>query len=198
MQQSQQHPGQSPQVHNSPPNMRANMNGAMNGMNQQAQQAYMASMANMANMAGFNTGNMNGSTPPANGFNVQNAGSASSPRMNHPNQPQQMQPNPQIVQMEAKYRSQFPQLPPDQISKLVRSELQTIANHRNNAMNAAAGSGSPLQGMPVGPQQYAQLMRASMGKQQAEAAAAQQQQNRSSSTGSNPGGNGMGPNSSSK
>jgi chromatin modification-related protein VID21 len=178
-----QQQGQNGQIHNSPPNMRANLN--MSGMNQQA---FMQN--NQAMLAAFNAGNMNGiGTPPANGLNVPSAGPAGSPRMGHPGQPQQ--PNgsvSQITKLESQFRAQFPTASPDQINKFVRDALSTAAQ-RQSAMHAAAGSGTALAGMPGGiqnsPQQYAQMLRA----QQERQAAAASQQTRSTSTGS---GSGMG------
>lgn len=184
-QQSQQPPGSQPQVHNSPPNMRANMTGNMNNnMNGMSQQAYMQ---NQAMMAGFN---MNGvSTPPANGFNVQNPGQAGSPRMAQPNQPQQMLNSSgasPVAQLEKQFRAAHPQASPEQITKMVRDHLQQ-SMHRQQAMQAAAGNGTPLQGIPPqampggvqNPQQYARMLTDQMRRQQAE-----QQQNRSASAGS--------------
>lgn len=178
-----QQQGQNNQIHNSPPNMRANMN--MNGMNQQA---FMQN--NQAMLAAFNAGSMNGvGTPPANGLNVPSAGPAGSPRMGHPGQPQQ--PNgsvSQITKLESQFRAQFPTASPDQINKLVRDALsQNLAAQRQSAMHAAAGSGTSLAGMPGGiqnsPQQYAQMLRA----QQERQAAAASQQPRSTSAGSGSG-----------
>jgi chromatin modification-related protein VID21 len=180
-----QQQGQNNQIHNSPPNMRANMN--MNGMNQQA---FMQN--NQAMLAAFNAGSMNGGgTPPANGLNVPSAGPAGSPRMGHPGQPQQ--PNgsvSQITKLESQFRAQFPTASPDQINRFVRDALnQNLAAQRQSAMHAAAGSGTPLAGMPGviqnSPQQYAQMLRAQQERQQAAAS----QQPRSTSAGS---GSGMG------
>ena len=174
-----QQQGQSGQIHNSPPNMRPNMN----GMNQQA---FMQN--NQAMMAAFNAGNMNGvSTPPANGLTVPAAGS---PRMAHPGQTQQ--PNgsvTQVTKLEAQYRAQLPAASPEQISKLVREALNQNLAARQSAMHAAAGNGTPLAGMPTGmqnsPQQYAQMLRAQQERQATNA----NQQPRSASAGS---GSGMG------
>lgn len=175
--------GQNAQIHNSPPNMRANMN--MNGINQQA---FMQN--NQAMMAAFNAANINGvSTPPANGLNVPSAGPAGSPRMGHPSQPQQ--PNgsvSQVPKLESQFRAQFPSASPDQINKFVRDALsQNLVAQRQSAMHAAAGSGAALSGIPGGiqnsPQQYAQMLRA----QQERQAAAASQQPRSTSAGSGSG-----------
>jgi chromatin modification-related protein VID21 len=156
-----QQQGQNGQIHNSPPNMRA-------GINSMNQQAFMQN--NQAIMATFNAGNMNGvSTPPANGLNVPSAGS---PRIAHPNQPQQ--PNgsvSQFTKMEASYRAQFPNASPEQINKLVRDALSSNIAARQSAMRAAAGSS---------PQQYAQMLRAQQ-------AASVSQQQRSGSAGSGSG-----------
>jgi chromatin modification-related protein VID21 len=179
MQQHQQQQGQNSQIHNSPPNMRANMA----GMNQ----AFMQN--NAAMIAAFNAGNMNGvPTPSPNGLN---APTAASPRIPHPNQPPQ--PNgsvSQINQLEAQYRAKFPAASPEQINKFVRDALnQNIAQQRQSAMHAAAGNGTSLANMPPGmqnsPQQYAQMLRAQQEKQ----AASVNQQPRSASAGS---GSGMG------
>lgn len=175
--QQQQHQGPNSQVHNSPPNMRPNMNNIN-------QQAFMQN--SQAMMAAFNIGNgTNVSTPPANSFNAPAVGSAGSPRMTHPNQSQH--PNGSISQaskLEAQCRARVPTATPDQINKMVRDTLnQNLA--RQSAMNAAAGSGTSLPSMPSGmqpsPQQYAQMLRAQQEKQSAPLA----QQNRSSSAGSN-------------
>lgn len=169
-----QQQGQTGQIHNSPPNMRSNMS----GMNQQA---FMQN--NQAIMAAFNSGNMNGVSTPPNGLNVPGAGS---PRMAHPGQSQQ--PNgsvSQISKLEASCRAQYPTASPEHINKFVRDALsQNLAVQRQSAMHAAAGSGTPLAGIPAGmqssPQQYAQMLRA----QQERQAANVNHQQRSASAGS--------------
>jgi chromatin modification-related protein VID21 len=178
-----QQQGQNAQIHNSPPNMRANMN--MNGMNQQA---FMQN--NQAMMAAFNAGGMNGvSTPPANALNVPSVGPAGSPRMGHPSHAQQSNGSvSQITKLESQYRAQFPTASPEQINKLVRDALnQNLVAQRQSAMHAAAGNGAALPSMPGGiqnsPQQYAQMLRA----QQERQAAAASQQTRSTSAGSGSG-----------
>jgi chromatin modification-related protein VID21 len=180
-----QQQGQNGQIHNSPPNMRANMN--MSNMNNQS---FMQN--SQALMAAFSAGNMNGvGTPPSNGLNVPSTGPAGSPRMGHPGQPQQ--PNgsvSHINKLESQIRAQFPTASPEQIKKLVQETVsQSLAAQRQSAMHAAAGSGTALTGMPGGhqnsPQQYAQMLRA----QQERQAAAASQQPRSTSSGS---GSGMG------
>ncbi|KAI9742665.1 MAG: chromatin modification- protein VID21 [Claussenomyces sp. TS43310] len=182
-QQSQQHSGQNSHVHNSPPNVRANMN-AM------SQQNFMQN--NQAMMASFGAGNANGlSTPPANGMQAPNNGPAGSPRIGHPHQPQQMHSNGSTIlevnQLEAQYHSQFPNAPPEQIRKMVSDTLKQRHAQRQqisqSAMHAAAGNGGALPGLPGGmqhsPQQYAQMLRAQQ-ERQAQAA----QPNRSASVGS--------------
>lgn len=182
MQQGQQIPGHGGQIHNSPPNMRANMT----GMNQQN---YIQS--NQALMAGFSPSNPNGvSTPPANGLQVPNNGSSGSPRMNNQNN-QQLHSNTNTVmdvnQLEAQYHTQYPNAPPEQIRKMVSETLKQRQVQRQqisqSAMHAAAGNGGPLPGLPGGmqhsPQQYAQMLRAQQ-ERQAQAT----QQNRSASVGS--------------
>jgi len=179
-----QQQSQNGQIHNSPPNMRANMNTNMNALNQQA---FMQN--NQAMMAAFNAGTINGvSTPPPNGLNVPSGGSAGSPRMGHLNQPQQANGSvSQITQLEAKFRAQLPAASPETINKIVKEALTTA--QRQSAMHAAAGNGATLPGMPGGmqnsPQQYAQMLRA----QQERQAASTSQQTRSASAGS---GTGMG------
>lgn len=175
--QLQQQHGQNGPIHSSPPNMRATLNGMT---------AQSFTQGNQGMMAAFNAGNMNGvSTPPANGLN---APLAASPRMAHPNQTQQANGVSQIQKLENSIRTQHPNATPEQINKLVRD---TLMNHnllqqqqRQSAMHAAAGSGSPLPGIPPGmqnsPQQYAQMLRA---HQQQQAATANQQQRNGTATG---------------
>ncbi|KAF4634733.1 hypothetical protein G7Y89_g3369 [Cudoniella acicularis] len=166
MQQQGRIPGQSPQMHNSPPRM--------NGM--------QAPGFPMQNMMAFNA-NANGiGTPPVNGMGPspnQGHGQAGSPRMGqHPN-PQGSGVN-QITHMEAHYKKLYPNASSEQIMTMIRDTLQKNVARQGlaqSAMNAAAGAGGPMNGMnvpgqkmPVGvetsPQMYAQMLRQQQETQQ--------------------------------
>lgn len=210
-QQGRQHPGQNSQIHNSPPNMRANMSNA----NQQS-----SLLQNQALMAAFNSNNSNGSTPPANNnYVLANSGSSGSPRMNLPqvNGQNQNQNHPNgsnhsgglshVVKLEAQARAQFPNASPDHIRKLVTDNLQAMASRQQvsqAAMHAAAGGAHPAPSpshVPVGhpgpslvglqpgmqnsPQQYAQMLRAQQQQQAANAAANLSANNGTSNSNSN-------------
>lgn len=178
MQQQQgQLPGQSPQIHNSPPRM--------NGM---AQPFIPNNM-----IPSFNP-NINGvSTPPANGLAVPSPGPghAGSPRMN--NIPQQLSGGmvPQVSNIEAQIRQKYPNATQDQVRGMLHETLAKTVQRQGlvqGAMNAAAGgnvagnvgmNGSNGQRIPTGvensPQLYAQMLRQQQERQQAVNAVAQSQ-----------------------
>jgi len=129
-------PGQSPQMHNSPPRV--------NGIPQ-------PHGFPMQNMVAFN-GNMNGiSTPPMNGMASSPGpghGQASSPRMGQ-QLPYSQESQPGVInRMEASLRKQYPNAPNDQIMAMMTEHLKRNVQQRQglaqSAMNAAAGSGSGM------------------------------------------------------
>ena len=136
-------PGQSPQMHNSPPRP--------NGIPQ-------PHGFPMQNMMAFN-GNANGiSTPPMNGM-ASSPGpthaQSSSPRMGQLPFSQDNQTNTMIPRMEASLRKQYPHMSTDQIMALMTDHLKrNVAQQRQglqnglaqSAMNAAAGSGTGMMG----------------------------------------------------
>ncbi|TVY37095.1 Chromatin modification-related protein [Lachnellula occidentalis] len=155
-------PGQSPQMHNSPPRP--------NGIPQ-------PHGFPMQNMMGFNS-NANGiSTPPMNGMASspgQTHGQVSSPRMGQLPFSQD-QPNNTIARMEATLRKQYPTLPTDQIMTMMTDLLKRNASQQRqqglqsglaqSAMNAAAGSGTGM--MDANGQVPRQANNSPQGQQQA-------------------------------
>ncbi|TVY18364.1 Chromatin modification-related protein EAF1 [Lachnellula arida] len=155
-------PGQSPQMHNSPPRP--------NGIPQ-------PHGFPMQNMMGFNS-NANGiSTPPMNGMASspgQTHGQVSSPRMGQLPFSQD-QPNNTIARMEATLRKQYPNLPTDQIMTMMTDLLKRNASQQRqqglqsglaqSAMNAAAGSGTGM--MDANGQVPRQANNSPQGQQQA-------------------------------
>ncbi|RDL41379.1 uncharacterized protein BP5553_01358 [Venustampulla echinocandica] len=168
MQQQGKLPGQSPQIHNSPPRM--------NGMPQPGFQ--------MQNMMAFNA-NANGiPTPPINGVvpsSNQGHGQAGSPRIGQQHPHSQESQNTHIARLEAHFKKQYPNATQDQIMALMTDALKRNVQSKQglaqSAMNAAAGAGTPMGGMngqgprmPVGvessPQLYAQMLRQQQENQQ--------------------------------
>jgi chromatin modification-related protein VID21 len=130
-------PGQSPQMHNSPPRV--------NGIPQ-------PHGFPMQNMVAFN-GNMNGiSTPPMNGMASSPGpghGQASSPRMGQQLPYSQDAQTSVITRMEASLRKQYPNAPNDQIMAMMTEHLKRNAAQQRqglaqSAMNAAAGSANGM------------------------------------------------------
>lgn len=166
-QQQGQIPGQSPQMHNSPPRM--------NGM---PAPGFPGMQGNM--MAPFNT-NMNGvSTPPPNTHSMSpGQGQAGSPRMGQV--PPNMAGLTPVQMMERTIKTQNPNATPEQITAQITKHMldQQMAQQRHrasmaqNAMNAAAGpsggSAMSMNGMGAGqgtPQLYAQMLRQQQENQQ--------------------------------
>lgn len=172
-QQQGQHPGQSPQMHNSPPRT--------NGVPQPG-----FPNQNMMPPSNFN-GNGVG-TPPANGH-VQSPGpgQAGSPRMGQNNMHMANGGTSQVKQMEQQILTKYPHATQDQVYRLIQEQLasniksqQQRQGMTQSAMNAAAGGSSqngmspPVNAMAMNamgagqgtPQLYAQRLREQQEQQQ--------------------------------
>lgn len=161
MQQQGQLPGQSPQMHNSPPRM--------NGMPQPGFQ-----MPNNM-MPPFNP-NPNGvGTPPSNNMiNSPGQGQAGSPRMGQAHNGGGVS---HVKVLEQQLQAKYPAATPEQITRMIQDHLskqvhaqQARQGLAQSAMNAAAG-GNGMGGMNPGianqsPQLYAQLLRQQQENQQ--------------------------------
>jgi chromatin modification-related protein VID21 len=182
-QQQGQMPGQTPQIHNSPPRM--------NGM-----PAPGFPMQN-GMMPPFNP-NTNGVSSPSPGGHVPSPGQAGSPRMGqHPLQ----QPNgvSHVQILEHQIKTKFPNATPEQVMRMISDQLAKSVHQQQqrqgiaqSAMNAAAG-GASMNGMgPAGqgtPQLYAQMLRQQQENQQKQQQAQQQAANAVASAGGNGTGN---------
>lgn len=186
-QQQGQIPGQSPQMHNSPPRM--------NGM-----PAPGFAMQN-GMMPPFHP-NTNGVASSSPGGHVPSPGQAGSPRMSQ-NPLQQPNPVSHVQMLEMQIKAKFPQATPDQVMRMISDQLaksvhqqQQRQNITQSAMNAAAGAAA-MNGMgPAGqatPQLYAQMLRQQQENQQkAQQQAAQQAANAVANAGNGTGNAGQG------
>merc|ERR1712093_477473 len=178
LQQQGQIPGQTPQMHNSPPRM--------NGMPQPGFQM----PTNM--MPPYNPNTNGVSTPPANSHVPSpNQGHAGSPRMGqNPLQPPNGATTSHISMLEHQIKQKYPNAASEQITNMIQTNLsKTILAQQQHqrqgfaqsAMNAAAGGNAIAAGMNAmtnaaqgTPQLYAQMLRQQQENQQKAAQQAQQ------------------------
>ncbi|KAL5317875.1 hypothetical protein ACEPPN_014975 [Leptodophora sp. 'Broadleaf-Isolate-01'] len=178
LQQQGQMPGQSPQMHNSPPRM--------NGMPQPGFQM----QTNM--MPPFNPNTNGVSTPPANHVPSPGQGHAGSPRMGQNLlQPPNTAASSHISMLEHQIKQKYPNATNEQITNMIQTNLKTILQSQQqqhqrqgfaqSAMNAAAGGNAIAAGMNAmtnatqgTPQLYAQMLRQQQENQQKAAQQAQQ------------------------
>jgi len=181
LQQQGQIPGQTPQMHNSPPRM--------NGMPQPGFQM----PTNM--MPPYNPNTNGVSTPPANSHVPSpNQGHAGSPRMGqNPLQPPNGATTSHISMLEHQIKQKYPNATSEQITNMIQTNLsktilaqqqhhqQQRQGFAQSAMNAAAGGNAIAAGMNAmtnaaqgTPQLYAQMLRQQQENQQKAAQQAQQ------------------------
>ena len=175
-------PGQSPQMHNSPPRM--------NGLPAPGFPMQNGMMQPFPNTNGVSSPNGHIPSP--------GQGQAGSPRMGQQN----MQPNVSTVQiLEHQIKTQFPNATQEQVMRLIQERLQKTVHQQqarqNNiaqsAMNAAAGGGGAMNVNGMGaagqgtPQLYAQMLRQQQENQQKAQQQAQQQAANAGANGGNAG-----------